>query len=115
MSYKIKAFANDAVSAMDTRSEAEIIREANIMRGEVMAQMFDRAVDFVRNVRANINQAFEQARTMRELSNLDDRSLADIGIARSDIPTFAMGAVRKDATETVNTATVVEEQPRIAA
>ena len=73
MSYKIKAFANDAVSAMDTRSEAEIIREANIMRGEVMAEMFDRAVDFVRNVRTNIRQAFEQARTMREL--LEQRDL----------------------------------------
>lgn len=115
MSYKIKAFANDAVSAMDSRSEAEIIREANIMRGEVMAEMFDRAADFVRNVRTNIRQAFEQARTMRELAALDDRSLADIGLARSDIPNFAMGAVRKEAVNTVDAVAVQEEQPRIAA
>lgn len=117
-----RSFTENAVSAIDTRNEAEIIRKAEIMRGEVVAQMFDRVVDFVRNVRTNIRQAFEQARTMRELAALDDRSLADIGLARSDIPAFAMravrtdamGAVRTEAAQTIETA-VQEEQPRIAA
>jgi uncharacterized protein YjiS (DUF1127 family) len=34
-------------------------------------------------------------RSMHELSRLDDRELADIGISRSEIPAVAWGAVRR--------------------
>jgi uncharacterized protein YjiS (DUF1127 family) len=33
-------------------------------------------------------------RTLRELNYLSDRELADIGIARADIPSIARGSVR---------------------
>jgi uncharacterized protein YjiS (DUF1127 family) len=38
-----------------------------------------------------IRIAVRQRRTQRELSALDDRTLADLGIARSDIPAIARG------------------------
>jgi uncharacterized protein YjiS (DUF1127 family) len=34
-------------------------------------------------------------RSMRELSRLNDRELADIGLTRSEIPAVARGAIRR--------------------
>lgn len=69
--------------------EAEVIRQAEIMRGEVAADLFKRAIGAIRRVFAKMERALDEARTMGELAKLDDKMLADIGISRSDIPNYA--------------------------
>lgn len=69
--------------------EAEVVRQAEIMRGEVVADLFSRATAAIRRFFAKIERVLEEARTMGELAKLDDRTLADIGISRSDIPAYA--------------------------
>lgn len=115
MSYKMKVPTEDVAPYVNRQTEAELIRQADIMRGEALAQLAGRVAAFVRKLRANIAETFEQSRTMRELAKLDDRELADIGISRGDIPAFAMGARRAESAKSVEDVKVPAEQPRIAA
>ena len=43
-----------------------------------------------------INRAIQYRRTTTELASLDDRTLADLGISRSDIPAIASGNYARD-------------------
>jgi uncharacterized protein YjiS (DUF1127 family) len=43
-----------------------------------------------------IARAFQYRRTFAELASLDDRTLADLGISRSDIPAIASGSFVRD-------------------
>jgi uncharacterized protein YjiS (DUF1127 family) len=43
-----------------------------------------------------IVRAFQYRRTFAELASLDDRTLADLGISRSDIPAIASGSYVRD-------------------
>lgn len=115
MSYKMKVPTEDVAPYVNRQSEAELIRQADIMRGEALAQMGRHVAAFVRKLRANIAQAFEQSRTMRELASLDDRELADIGISRGDIPAFAMGTFHVDRVKSKQDVQEPADQPRIAA
>jgi uncharacterized protein YjiS (DUF1127 family) len=51
-------------------------------------KMLTSFIRFVQNWR-------QYGETVRELSSLNDRELADLGISRSDIPQIALGQVRR--------------------
>lgn len=51
-------------------------------------------VDFAACLSRRIMRPFERARVLNELSALDDRLLADIGLTRGDIPAIVAGARR---------------------
>jgi uncharacterized protein YjiS (DUF1127 family) len=44
---------------------------------------------------APVRAYFEREQTLRELSGLDERSLADIGLTRSDVGSVVSGAYRR--------------------
>jgi uncharacterized protein YjiS (DUF1127 family) len=67
------------------------LHQANLMRGELMAQMFVNIGRWIARQIRSWQQAVADGRAMRELATLDDRMLADIGVTRSDIP----GVVRR--------------------
>lgn len=81
----------------ETLDEAEIVRRADQMRGEVMAHLIGRLGTRIRKMVVNINTAFEQAQTMRALNQMDNDTLADIGITRDQIPTYAIELCSLDA------------------
>ena len=49
----------------------------------------------INNITKSITKYNRYRRTFRELSNLTNRELADIGIARCDIPNVASNLVRR--------------------
>ena len=49
----------------------------------------------INNITKSIAKYNRYRRTFRELSNLTNRELADIGIARCDIPNVASNLVRR--------------------
>lgn len=51
---------------------------------------------FVAELTQPVRTYLRHRRTMAELSRLDDRTLADIGLARGDIPAIAQGRVAFD-------------------
>ena len=74
-----------------------ILRRAEALRAEVVGNMVSTVA---RVIAKEIGAAFGEfrnslarARTAQELSSLDDRTLADIGIRRSDIPAFVAGQI----------------------
>jgi uncharacterized protein YjiS (DUF1127 family) len=54
----------------------------------------ERFATVISNISAKFALAASEARYMSELSNLNDRELADIGINRADIPAIARDAAR---------------------
>jgi uncharacterized protein YjiS (DUF1127 family) len=70
--------------------------------GRALVAALDRAI-------APVTVAYARARLFRELSALSDRSLADIGLTRSDIATVAYGAFDRKA-QTVKTVSVANDQ-----
>lgn len=69
--------------------------KAMMARGEAIADAFGGIAGFVGKVAAKLfapikNWAIERA-TRDELMSLDDRTLADIGLTRGDIPQVAAG------------------------
>lgn len=66
--------------------------------GKVMAWMFAPAGRFF----SFFGRSVREAESMRTLASLDDRTLADLGLSRSDIPAFVMqGAIKRVADEPV--------------
>ncbi|MDE2167285.1 MAG: DUF1127 domain-containing protein [Alphaproteobacteria bacterium] len=53
--------------------------------------MHSRRAPLIRRIRSRIALWQKRRRDLAELSTLDDRSLADIGITRSDIPYIVYG------------------------
>jgi len=49
----------------------------------------------INNIAKSITKYNRYRRTFRELSNLTNRELADIGIARCDIPNVASNLIRR--------------------
>lgn len=88
---KVQQLAPSEIRSVDTGlfDEAEVIRQAQIMRGDVIADLFNRVTGAIGRVFAKMERVLEEARTMGELAKLDDKTLADIGISRSDIPNYA--------------------------
>jgi len=78
----------DTVAGMDPEMRARALRAAFV------ADMIASAVG---GVVAWFRRRAEAARTRDELSRLDDRSLADIGINRAMIPSIASGEYPPDA------------------
>ena len=62
----------------ETRAQTE----QTIAMGQAFADLFRNTWNFF----ARIDRSITSARAMRDLVNLNDRVLADIGIARSEIP-----------------------------
>lgn len=78
----------DTVQGMDPVMRARALRAAYV--ADLLARAAERVVAFLR-------RRTEAARTAEELSRLDDRALADIGIDRSMIPAIASGEWTRDA------------------
>ena len=70
--------------------------------GRAFVAVVDRAIE-------PVTVAYARARLFSELNALSDRSLADIGLNRSDIATVAYGAFDRKA-KTVNTVSVANDQ-----
>lgn len=66
--------------------ELAIVAAAERARGDRAAELGMRLGNAIGAWVRNLEVAFDRARAARELSRLDDRMLADIGISRSDIP-----------------------------
>ena len=61
---------------------------------EFTKSMFKAAYQFLSNaIFAPIVQGFAVKESFEELSRMNDRELADIGISRADIPRYALGLV----------------------
>jgi uncharacterized protein YjiS (DUF1127 family) len=69
-----------------------LLAEANALRAQALAN-FGRALGRIwrKAVAAPVARWIERERLMRELSMLDDRELADLGISRGLIPYIATG------------------------
>ncbi len=70
------------------------LRRAEIHRGEVLGELVVKAFRGIGAMFSNFGQAIARARTASELSALDDRMLADIGLTRGDIPAFVAGHIQ---------------------
>lgn len=70
------------------------IRRAEVQRAEVLGELIGKAFNGIRAMFSNFGQAIARARTAGELSALDDKTLADIGLNRSDIPGFVAGHIQ---------------------
>jgi uncharacterized protein YjiS (DUF1127 family) len=89
MNFKTQEFDFDRDFRLSARDKALMAR------GEVIADMFAAIAGAVRTVATKLyapikNWAVERA-TRDELLSLDDRTLADIGLTRGDIPQVASG------------------------
>jgi uncharacterized protein YjiS (DUF1127 family) len=74
----------------DLRAKNEIIAEARRAQAEHLGQLIGHVTDWIGAVLGPFFRHFREAQTMRELASLDDRTLADIGLKREDIPAFVM-------------------------
>ncbi len=70
------------------------LRLAEVHRGEVLGELVVKAFRGIGAMFSNFGQAIARARTASELSALDDRMLADIGLSRGDIPAFVAGHIK---------------------
>lgn len=61
-------------------------------RAIAMGQAFTGLFRGIWNMLCRFDRALSSARTMSNLVNMNDRALADIGIARSDIPAIIAGS-----------------------
>lgn len=82
------------------REQRAVLSRAEALRGEATIRLIAAAGRMIAAACAEIKAAFAEfsnsvarARTAQELSTLDDRILADIGISRSDIPAFVAGQI----------------------
>ncbi len=73
---------------------------AQAAQAEAMGQAFASLFRGIWSFFARIDGALATARTMRDLVNLNDRALADIGITRSEIPAIIASEGFNDGIET---------------
>lgn len=76
-----------------------LVREARVQR---VMRIAEAVTGTVRTVTEYFRTRAERRRTLDELSRLDDRTLADIGLNRSVIAAVADGAVTVDASANEN-------------
>ena len=93
------AVENVALSHVEAYDEAAVIRRADALRAEAMAQIAGRVGAAIRKVFARMIQSIEQAQSMRVLYQMDDDTLKDIGITRDQIPGYVIGLTRKKTDE----------------
>lgn len=67
-------------------SQSEIMARAREIRAAETIRVAGAIARQIQHLKDHVEEALSRARTARELSRLDDRMLADIGISRSDIP-----------------------------
>lgn len=83
----IKIAADVAESVRISRARAEEMAEYGRQIGEVLhGRLVRKALKAVLRALTWANDRVDEARAINELSKLDDRMLADIGLNRSDIP-----------------------------
>jgi uncharacterized protein YjiS (DUF1127 family) len=73
------------------RTMTEARRQQAMAVSDTFGGAYVTVAKFLKATVASVVQAVKQASQMSELSRLSDRQLADIGIARSDIPQVVMG------------------------
>ena len=83
----IQIAADVADSVRISRARAEEMAEYGRQIGEVLhARLMRKALKAVWRGLTWANDRVDEARAINELSKMDDRMLADIGLKRSDIP-----------------------------
>lgn len=75
-----------------------IRKRAEQLRAVETARLLTTAYQWIRSRFGNASQSLGDARVANELSKLDDRGLADIGLDRGDIARAAAGGSHVDAT-----------------
>ena len=89
-------------------NEAEILRQAEAARALYVGELVGKGLKALKGFVVQFGKSLQQARLMSELAQLDDRTLADIGIRRGDIPSFVSGEWHpNDAAAASNQATTV--------
>lgn len=92
--------------------ERRLVAEAERLRGEALADLSRRVSLRLRRFFAQVASDFRAARTINEMMSLDDRTLSDLGISRSQIPGLVYGF--KEKTEKAEAETEAAEQKRAA-
>ena len=85
---------NAGLTRVDQYDEAALIRRADQMRGEVLAEILRPVGRAISRVFASVIRSIEQAQAMRVLYQMDDETLKDIGISREQIPSYVIGLTR---------------------
>ena len=96
-------------------SEIEALsHQAELLRAQAIAEGFSAFAGAIKKgfvlfndwVVEPFSKALKKSNLYRELSNLDDRTLASLGISRSEIPYVVMNAFEGNTTEANETASV---------
>ncbi len=99
MSDRLKAQGRIELEAALLQGEIDdyrrIVSEAETMRAREFGRLLRMVASWIGRTIKNCSEALARARAANELAALDDRTLADIGIARSDIPAFVAGRLRR--------------------
>ena len=66
----------------------QILRQAEILRGEAVARMVGALWQAARSAGRKLFRSSEGGRVDAELTELDDHMLADIGVSRHEVPGF---------------------------
>jgi uncharacterized protein YjiS (DUF1127 family) len=83
-------FGRDTLSVSQERDRAaDLIAEARVRQAEMIGRALARAGRPLGRLFARLAEAHRARESARELSQLDDRMLSDIGICRADIGALA--------------------------
>ena len=100
-----------------------LTHQAKLLRAQAIAEGFSAFAGAIKKglvlfndwVVEPFSKALKKSNLYRELSNLDDRTLASLGISRSEIPYVVMNAFEGNTTEANETASVSGFQALAAA
>lgn len=73
------------ITEADGRDEWRVMAKAEQLRSEAIGPILRKAFAPLGRMLGDLGRAIEKARLAHNLSGLDDRTLADIGMKRSDI------------------------------